>query len=248
MRNIWTIASREYKHYFISPIAYVVAFLFLSTVGIIFAFTILNANQSALYYPSAPDASSVTAPMAFLLLLAAPALTMRLLADEQRMGTMELLLTAPLRDWELVLGKWLGAFLFIVTLVGISLIFPLILEILVTPSGIDKGILFTGYLGVLLVAAAMLGLGVGISAMFSNQTAAFFVSLVIFVVMWWLIGVPASLLPNGGEVFRYLDMASHFYETMVRGQLVLADVVYYLSLTALGLFTGTIAVEIRRWQ
>ncbi len=247
MRNIWTIASREYKHYFISPIAYVVAFMFLATVGIIFALTILNANQSALYYPSAPDASSVTGPMAFLLLLASPALTMRLLADEQRMGTMELLLTAPLRDWELVLGKWLGAFLFIASLAGASLIFPLILNFLIDP-GIDKGILFAGYLGVLLVAASMLGLGVGISAMFSNQVAAFFVSLVIFVVMWWLIGVPASLLPNGGEVFRYLDMASHFYETMIRGVITLADIVYYLSLTALGLFTGTIAVEIRRWR
>ena len=247
MRNIWTIASREYKHYFISPIAYVVAFMFLATLGIIFALTILSANESALYYPYAPDAGSVTGPMAFLLLLATPALTMRLLADEQRMGTMELLLTAPLRDWELVLGKWLGAFLFIASLAGISLIFPLVLNFLVEP-GIDKGILFAGYLGVLLVAAAMLGLGVGISAMFSNQVAAFFVSLVIFVVLWWLVGVPASILPSGGEVFRYLDMASHFYETMVRGVINLADVVYYLSLTALGLFAGTVAVEIRRWR
>ncbi len=248
MRNIWTIAKREYKQYFTSPVAYIIAFVILVVLGIFFALNIVYFTLNAYAaYGASPDASVVTGPFAFMLVLSLPALTMGLLADEQRMGTMELLLTAPLRDWELVVGKWLGSFLFMLTVIAITLVFPLIMSFMVYP-GIDLGQFVTAYLGIILVSAAFLSVGVGISAMFSNQVAAFFATLIAFVVLWWLIGFPAEVLPSGGDVFRYLDMKAHFYNSLNIGVINLSDLIYYFSLIALGLFTGTAAVETRRWR
>jgi ABC-2 type transport system permease protein len=260
MRNIWTIAKREYDHYFISPIAYVVAFMMLLTVGIIFAvnlyYYIQNAFQS---FGAVPDVSPITGAFGFLLVLTVPALTMRLLADEARMGTLELLLTAPVRDFELVAGKWLGAFLYILSVIAITLIYPIILNgiaigsVTILPSlvspGIDRQLMLSSYLGVILVSASFLALGVGISAIFTNQIAAFFVTLSTFVLLWWLIGFPANVLQgNAGQVFQYLSMQSHFYDALNSGSIHLTDLVYFFSLIALGLFTGTTAVEVRRWR
>jgi ABC-2 type transport system permease protein len=247
MRNIWTIAKQEFRNYFSSPIAYTVAFLVLTIIGIIFVLNLLSYSNNPYGYSEAPDARIVTGPMAFMLMLAIPALTMRSLADELRMGTMELLMTAPLRDHELVIGKWLGAFLFILGLIGVSLVFPLMLNQLVKP-GIDQMQMMAGYLGVILAAAALIGLGVGISALFNNQIAAFFTTLVVFVVLWWLVGAPANLLPAGGDVFSYLDMSSQVYNTFNEGIVKLSSVVYFLSLAGLGLFIGSTAVEARRWR
>jgi ABC-2 type transport system permease protein len=248
MRNIWTIAKREFNNYFSSPVAYVVAFLVLSIIGIIFVLNLLILSNNPYGGMSdAPDVRMVTGPMAFMLMLAIPALTMRLLADEVRMGTMELLLTAPLRDYELVIGKWLGAFLFILVLIAISLVFPIMLNQMVSP-GIDQMQMMASYLGVILAAAALLGLGVGISAIFDNQIAAFFTTLVLFVVLWWLIGAPANILPTGGEVFSYLDMSSQLQNNFTEGVIKLSSVVYFISLAGLGLFVGTTAVEVRRWR
>ena len=247
MRNIWTIAKKEYDQYFNSPIAYVVAFMLLLVVGIIFALNLYYYVQNAFQLSGrTPDVSPITGAFVFMLVLSVPALTMRLVADENRMGTMELLLTAPLRDSELILGKWLGGFLFILSIVAITLIYPLILSRLVQPF--DLRVMLSSYLGLILVSSAFLGLGVGISALFENQIAAFFVTMSTFVFLWWLIGFPANILPVGGDVFRYLDMKSHFYDTLNIGVIQLGDIVYYISLTVLGLFTGTAAVEMRRWR
>jgi ABC-2 type transport system permease protein len=260
MRNIWTIAKREYDHYFISPIAYVVAFLILLTTGIIFAINLYSYIQYAFQsFGTAPDISPVTGSFGFLLVLSVPALTMRLLADEARMGTLELLLTAPVRDFELVAGKWLGGLLFILSILAVTLIYPILLNgivignftllpQLVTPS-IDRQLMFSSYLGVILVSASFLAIGVGFSAIFTNQIAAFFSTLSAFVFLWWLIGFPASVLQGtAAEVFRYLSMQTHFYEAFNQGRIYLTDIVYFVSLIALGLFTATTAVEIRRWS
>lgn len=253
MRNVWTIARREYHRFFTSPIAYVVAFVILFTIGIMFALTIVVYSQNALgggfgAPPSAPDMGGITGTFTFLLVLLVPALTMRLVADENRMGTMELLLTAPVRDWELIVGKWLGGFLFMFTLIGVTfLIFPLILNALESP-GIDQQQLLVSYLGLTLVTAALLALGVGVSSIFSNQFAAFFATLGLFIFLWWLVGFPTQYVPAGSDIFAYLDMKAHFYNTMNTGVIALSDLVYYLSLIALGLFAGTTAVEVRRWS
>jgi ABC-2 type transport system permease protein len=115
--------------------------------------------------------------------------------------------------------------------------------------GIDQQLMMSSYLGVILVAAAFLALGVGISALFTNQVAALFVTLSAFVFLWWLIGFPASVVQgSASEVLQYLDMKTHFYNALNVGNIKLADLVYFVSLIALGLFIGTTAVETRRWR
>jgi ABC-2 type transport system permease protein len=248
MRNIWTIAKREYDIYFKSPIAYVVIFMVLLVLGIIFAIVVRTSIDGAMQaVTSAPNVGPITGNLVFLLVFSVPALTMRLISDENRMGTMELLLTAPVRDWELIVGKWLGAFLFLLTLIAITLIYPIVLNGMIT-NGLDQRQLLSSYLGVILVTAALLGLGVGISSLFTNQIAAFFLTMGTFIFLWWLIGFPANLLGQNGSAFHYLDMQSHFYESLNIGVVNLGDIVYYVSLTVLGLFVGTSAVEMRRWR
>jgi ABC-2 type transport system permease protein len=254
MRNVWTIARREYNHYFSTPISYAVACAILLIVGLIFALTVFAAYQGAIQGGqfgggSAPDIKGVSGTFTFMLVLSVPALTMRLISDENRMGTIELLLTAPVQDWELVVGKWLSGFLFILTVLAVTLIFPLILNFFLVSPGIDQGLMISSYLGLIMVSAAFLGIGVGVSSLFTNQIASFFVTLGLFVVLWWMFGFLAQYLPGAaGNVFTYLDMGSRFNSSLNAGVINLSDVVYYLSLTALGLFVGTASVEARRWS
>lgn len=243
MRNIWTITRREYTYYFSSPVAYLVAFMILLILGVLFYANITAAILQQ--YPA--SVQIIIGPLTTLLLFATPAITMRLLAEEQRSGTMELLLTTPIRDWELILGKWLGAFLFVFTIVMISLIFPVFLNQIVEP-GIDQGLLISGYLGVLLFCAALVAIGVAVSSLFSNQIAAFFSTLGVYLLLW-LIGAPAQAMGGAGsKLLSYLDFGEHFYTTFFQGVVDLSSVVYYLSVTALALFLGTISIEVRRWR
>ena len=121
MRNIWTIAKREYDNYFNSPLAYVVAFSILLPMGIYFALIMFVSSQQAMLGGPAPETSPINWLFVFLMIFLSPALTMRLLSDEARMGTLELLLTAPIRDFELVAGKWLGALMFVLALAALTL-------------------------------------------------------------------------------------------------------------------------------
>jgi len=248
MRNIWTIAKREYNHYFISPLAYVVAFSILMPLGIYFAIIVFATSQQAFSGAPPPDITPITWLFCFLLVFTTPVLTMRLLSDEARMGTLELLLTAPIRDFELVVGKWLSALLFILTILAITLVYPIILHFALVSPGIDQKLLLSAYLGVILVAAAFLALGVGISAIFTNQFASFFVTFGLFFFLWFMVSLPANLLPSGGDALNYLNMSSHFTDALNTGNVKLSDLIYYFSLIALGLFTGTTAIEIRRWR
>jgi ABC-2 type transport system permease protein len=247
MRNVWTIAKREYKLYFNGPIAYLMAFALFLITGIFFVLIVFVAQQGAFQQGGQPTPGTdyIVNIMAFLFLLILPGVTMRLIAGENQTGMLEMLLTVPLRDWELVTGKWLGSFLFILTLIGGTLIYPLILNRLVTP-GIDQGLMMANYLGIILVAAAFLSIGTAISALFSNQFAAFFTTLAMLLIFWWVFGWLASVMSGGGGVFEYLSLQNHFY-SLLRGNVALADVIYYLSITAFGLFFGTMVVEIRRW-
>ena len=247
MRNIWTIAKREYDNYFNGPLAYVVAFAILFILGIYFFVIMWASSQQTFGGGPAPDSTPLNWLFVFLMIFLGPALTMRLLSDEARMGTLELLLTAPVRDFELVTGKWLGAFMFVLSLAVATLVYPIIMNNYVTP-GIDLKVLLSSYIGLILVCAALLSLGTGISAIFTNQFAAFFVTLGLFFFLWFMIGLPANYLQSGGEVLNYLSISTHFAQYMNNGTINLGDIVYYLSLTALGLFVGTTAIEIRRWR
>jgi ABC-2 type transport system permease protein len=169
---------------------------------------------------------------------------MRLLAEEQRMGTMDLLLTAPVRDWELVVGKWLGSFFFMLLILAATWIYPFILDLMTDP-GIDQGVLVSSYVGLTFMVASMLAMGVLISSLFKNQVPAFFTTLGLLLFLWILGGFAGS---GGSPVTRYLSFLGHFYDNLFRGVLHLTDLVYYLSLTILALFLGTQAVEARRWR
>jgi ABC-2 type transport system permease protein len=249
MRNIWTIAKREYRAYFSSLTAYLFAFLILAVIGGFFALTIWITFDSFGQLPP-PGVDLVLYPLIFLLIFACPAFTMRLLSEEQRLGTLELLMTAPVRDAELVVGKWLGSFLFVATLVGITLVYPIAMHMMTSP-GIDQGPMVTGYLGILLISASFLAMGVAVSGLFSNQIASYVLTVALIVLMWWVIGIFSQAGEPGtttATIFKFLDMKSHYYDAMVTGVLPLSGVVYYLSLTAFGLLFGSVIVETRRWR
>ncbi|MBK8781788.1 MAG: ABC transporter permease subunit [Anaerolineales bacterium] len=247
MRTIWTIAKREYDNYFNSPLAYVVSFAILLPQGIYFALILWVSAQQSFMGGGAPESTPVNWLFVFLMIFLSPALTMRALSDEARMGTLELMLTAPVRDFELVAGKWLGAMLFVLSLALITLIYPIILNNFVTP-GIDWMVILSSYIGLILVVSALLAVGVGISAVFTNQFAAFFSTLGLFFFLWFMISLPAGYLQESGEILNYLSLSNHFSQSMNLGTINLGDIAYYLSLTVLGLFVGTTAIEIRRWR
>jgi ABC-2 type transport system permease protein len=248
MRNIWTIARREYRHYFTSPIAYIVALLTLLTVGIYFVIIIYYMTNQSYYSNTAPGIDIVIGPLATVFMFAAPALTMRLLADEQRMGTLELLLTTPIKDGELVIGKWLGAFLFMLTIIATTLVYPIVLNKLTSP-GIDQGVLVSAYIAIILLTAVFLSIGTAMSSLFNNQFAAFFATLAVLIVFWWLIRLPTFIVQNDSfiNILNYLDLNGRF-NSMLTGKMSLSDIIYPVSLTTLGLFLSAASVEIRRWR
>lgn len=243
MRNIWIIASKEFRHYFVSPVAYAVATAVFLILGGIFFINIYYGLQTG---QIPPDGRLVVSPLVTILVFATPAITMRLLADEQRMGTMELLLTAPVRDWELVVGKWLGSFGFMLLVIAVTLIYPLILHRMSTP-GIDQGVLTTAYAGLIFMIAAMLAIGVLASGLFKSPVAAFFVTLGTMLFLW-IVGGMGSGAGTGSEIARAIGFIDHYYDNFYMGLFDLGDVFYYASLTALALFLGTQVVETRRWR
>ena len=244
MRTAWIIASREYKRYFSTPAAYAIAFALFLVIGYLFYSTVVTAIVTSFGGPP-PGVQLVLNPLATLLLFTSPAVTMHLLAEEQRLGTIELMLTAPVKDWELVVGKWLGAFMFMATIVLSTLVYPLILDMMVNP-GIDQGPLISGYLGLLLFCSSIAAIGVAISSFFNNQIASFFVTL-FFLLFIWIINAPSSAT-GGNELLAYLNFPDHLYSTFYAGVIDIRDVVYYISMTAIFLFFGSTIVETRRWR
>ncbi|HSR47604.1 MAG TPA: ABC transporter permease [Anaerolineales bacterium] len=243
MRTIWTIASREFRHYFVSPIAYAAAFFLFLVLGILFYVSISFGMQTG---QIPPDGRIVMGPMVTLLLLTTPFLTMRLIAEEAGTGTLELLLTAPIRDGELVVGKWLGAMGFVGLLLGVTWIYPIILHRMTTP-GIDQGVLLVAYLGVLLMMSAIVATGVLVSGLFRNGLAAGFATLAVILLLW-VIGGLASGYGGVNEVIRYLSFGDHLYDSLFQGVLDLGDILYFVSLTVLALFVAARVVESRRWR
>lgn len=244
MAVIWTIARREYRQYFSNPAAYIIAAVILLVIGMIF-YAMINTGLQQQFVPSVAD---IVSTLAFLLIFTIPAITMRTLSEEARLGTIELLLTAPVRDWEVVVGKWLGAFLFVASIIGITLVYPVILNNMVDP-GIDQGAMISAYLGLLLTTAAFVAIGVMVSSFFENQIASFILSMGLFIVAWWLLSIPGQL---GGstfsEVMRYLDFNTHFATTMMRGVISSTDIVYFLSVIVFSLSLGALSLETRRWR
>jgi ABC-2 type transport system permease protein len=243
MRNVWIIASKEFRQYFISPVAYAIATLIFLILGGIFFINVYFALRGS---QIDPDGRLVVGPLVTILLFATPAVTMRLLAEEQRMGTIELLLTAPIRDWEVVVGKWLGALLFMLVVIAFTWVYPFILNRMTDP-GIDQGVLVSAYLGLVLLLSSMLAVGVLISAMFKNPVAAFFVALALLLGMW-IVGGLGSGTGLASQVVSNLSLVDHYYNNLYRGIINAPDVLYFVSLTVLSLVLGSQVVESRRWR
>jgi ABC-2 type transport system permease protein len=243
MRNVWIIASKELRQYFISPVAYAVATLVFLILGGIFFINVYFALQGSQINP---DGRLVLGPLVTILLFATPAVTMRLLAEEQRMGTIELLLTAPVRDWEVVVGKWLGSLLFVSIILAFTWVYPFILNRMTTP-GIDQGVLVSAYIGLVLLVGTMLAIGVLVSALFKNPVAAFFAALAVLLALW-IVGSLGSGAGVGSQVASNISLVDHYYNNFYRGIVTTPDVLYFVSMTVLALVLGSQVVESRRWR
>ncbi len=239
MRNVWIIARRELYAYFSSPIAYVTQASFLAVMGLLFWLILVYSRQAVMSYALG------SGWIFFLLILYAGVVTMRLLAEERRSGTIELVLTAPVRDWEMVVGKYLASLILFLMLVIISLYQPLILARLGNP---DLGTVATSYLGFFLVGAALLAIGTLASSLTRNQVVAAILVVAIGVALW-LVEFMGSRSPGtfAGDFLTQLAIFAH-YSDFIDGIIDTQHVVYYLSLVAASLFLATRALEARRWR
>lgn len=238
MRNVLIIARKELNTFFGSPVAYVVTAFFLLVMGYFFYLITVLSRQAAL--------RDVFGNMSVILLLVMPFLTMRLLAEEERMGTIELLLTSPVRDWEVVVGKFVGALVFFLFMLALTLLYPLLLSRLGSP---DWGPIGSGYLGVLLYGAAALAIGVFASSVSQNQIVAGFLSFAILIIMF-LLDAAGRAVSGGGwlsNLLQNLSLQAHF-DDFIRGIVDTAHIAYYLALVAFFLFLATRIVEARRWR
>ena len=236
MNATLAIAQRELKSYFVSPIAYVVTALFLLIAGFLFSVILLNTNEASLRY--------LISNLSVIWLFITPALTMRLLAEEARTGTIELLLTNPVRDLEVVLGKYLGALGFVLVMIACTLYFPALLFALGTP---DQGPIVTGYLGVILQAAAFLAIGLMASSLTQNQIVAAVLTFAILLIMWLSESVANFVGRPFGDIMRYLSVTQHFQD-FSRGVIDSSHVIYFLSVIAAALFITFLSLQTRRWR
>jgi len=236
VRNTKTIALREFKSYLASPMAYVVTGIFLALTGFLFSIS------PTTYYET--SVSGLWELGVILLLLLASVLTMRLLAEEKKMGTLELLLTAPVRDSEVIIGKFLGSLGILTAMLALTFYYPILLWIFGDP---DWGPIATGYLGLFLVGCTALAVGLFASSLTSNQIVAAVVAGGILFALWF-IGMLADLLPEAlGEVVSYLSLYYHFPDFM-RGVVDTRGIIYYLSSTVLFLFLAIRSLASSRWS
>ncbi len=236
MRNTVTIALREFKSYLASPMAYIVTGIFLVLTGFFFSIS------SATYYET--SIKGFLGIGSILLLLLASVLTMRLLAEERKMGTLELLLTAPVRDSEVIVGKFLGSLGIITVMLALTFYYPILLWLFGDP---DWGPIATGYLGLFLLGGVALAVGLFASSLTSNQLVAAVVAGGILFALWFL-GTAADLLPESlGGVIGYLSLSYHFPDFM-RGVIDTRGIIYYLSITVLFLFLAIRSLESSRWS
>jgi ABC-2 type transport system permease protein len=236
MRNAWIVAKRELYAYLASPIAYLVAAAFLFLCGLFFVGGVVRWNDATL--------QSMFGSLSIVLIFVAPVLTMRLMSREQDQGTIELLLTAPVRDWEVVAGKFLASYLFYCSMLLVTGFYVLVLVRFSQP---DLGTIGAGYLGLALLGASLLGLGVFTSALTRNQVVAAVLGVVGSVSLWLLDVISAVFGPRGQDVISYLTPSGHYYNFM-DGIIDTRDVVYYLSFTVIFVFLASRVLEARRWQ
>lgn len=245
MRNLWTIAKKEFESFFHSAIAYVIGVVIFLSLGIYFYILL---SYGVRYQSYVPEITLLLDWILFpLFFISVPVLTMRTISDENRTGTLEIIMTAPVKDWELIVGKWLGTYLFFLSILALSLIYPFVLNLMVDP-GIDQTMLIAAYFGVSLVTAAMTAIGVFISSIFKNPIPALLATLGL-IILFWIISAPANYTSGFvSKLLDYLSMTGHYYSSFYRGIIDLKDAIYYITLTIFALFLGTRVIEARRWK
>jgi ABC-2 type transport system permease protein len=237
MRNMLYIAGKELRSYFVSPVAYVIAAFWLVALGVFFWLSVTSTNEATMRY--------MFGVVPVLLLLIAPALTMRLIAEEQRTGTLELLMTSPVQDWAVVLGKFLGALGLFVSMTGLTLFFPLLLNLL--GGNPDWGPIWSGYVGMVLMGAAFLSVGLFASALTSNQMVSAMISFVILLVLFIMSQVAQNLSAEAADFLGKLSLADRF-DSFPRGIVDLQDTIFYITFTAVMIFLTVQVVEARRYR
>jgi len=233
MQNVWPIFKKEMRAYFTSPVAYIVITVFLLICGWFFATSLFVVGQASL--------RNLFQIIPFVLTFFVPAITMRLVSEEKKTGTFELLSTMPVTDHGVILGKYFAALALLVIAIGCTLTYAFTVGRL---GRIDAGVTFAGYIGLFLLGAGYVAIGVLASSLTENQIVAFIVSfLIIFtlsLVDKVLMFVPAKL----ASVFEYLSAEYHF-NNIARGVLDTRDLVYYASLIVLGLYFAARALQRR---
>ena len=237
MRTVQAVAWKEIQIYFSSPTAYIVAMIFLALASFFFVRDLSNP------FPQA-SMSSFFQGATIILILLAPTLTMRLLAEEQKLGTIELLLTSPVRDWEVVLGKYIASLVFLLGTILLTVYFVILLVIFADP---DFGPIWSGYLGLILYGAAALSIGLLTSTLTSNQIVAAVVAMGILLVLYFthLAAGPLTGLP--ATIVNEIGLKSHF-DDFDRGVIDTKHIAYYLLLTSFFVFLTIRALESRRWR
>ncbi len=255
MRNVFAIAGKDLRSYFTSPIAYVVLTGFLLLGGWFFFNLLANFNQMLMAYSSAPDLVEtinlnewVVAPLlhnlAVVLVILVPMITMRSFAEEKKSGTYELLMTSPITVTEIVAGKFLGGLVFISLMVLLTGLYPLILIWFGDP---EIGIVLSGLLGLLLLGASFVAIGLFTSSLTDNQIIAA-VSCLVTLLLLYIISWPAQSAGEVlGPVLRYLSLTEHFGE-LVKGVIDTRDLVYFATVIVLALFLTLRSVESLRWR
>lgn len=236
------IALREFLSYFFTPVGYVVLAVFTALTGLFFFLF------SRLFEPgSAIETQRLFEPMAWWVMVPiTPAISMRLFAEEQRSGNLEALVTAPLTDAQLVLGKWLGALGFLASALALSLLLIVLLEVYGSP---DYGPIFTGYVGLVLLGGLFLAVGTLASAMTHNQIIAFLATLIIIALFTYINFIVANSYLSGptAQALKFLNPNEHNHNFAL-GILDTGDFVFFISAIALFLVLAVKALESRKWR
>ena len=235
--NTFNIAWKETKSYFGTPAAYVVGAMFLALTGVFFVSEITAPFAEA-------DVRGIVDWASFFIIFLAPLLTMRLLAEEQKLGTLELLLTSPVRDWEVVIGKYLASLLILAAILAATLYYVLLLYAFGSP---DTGPILSGYFGLLLYGAAALAIGLLGSSLSGNQIVAAVVGIAILLMLSYVDRIGELVEGVVRQIVEGMSMNSHIVD-FTRGVIDLSSVVYFLSLTAVFVFLAIRSLETRRWR
>jgi ABC-2 type transport system permease protein len=238
MQNIMSIFKREFKAFFLSPIAYIFITVYLIATAFLFfqGFFIMDQADMRGYFGILP----------WVFLFFVPAITMRSWAEEKKMKTLELLLTWPVKDFEVVVGKFLASFSLLVIVLLLSLTIPISIAIIGHP---DAGQIIGQYIGSMLMGAAYVAIGLWVSSLTENQIVAFILGVVLTFVLF-IIGHPfmTMMLPSAVvPLFTYIGLNSHF-ESIGRGVIDSRDIIYYLSVIGFFLFLNVCSISSRKWE